>query len=64
MKTWQIEYYNGFPNIRVRFTVTAETSEEAERKAATAIKDLRRTAFYTIGPLETERRRRGDGEPL
>ena len=40
------EYYNGFPNIRVSFEITAETKEEAERQADEAIRSLRRVAFY------------------
>jgi hypothetical protein len=40
------EYYNGFPNIRVSFEISAETKEEAERKADEAIRSLRRIAFY------------------
>ena len=37
MRTWQMEYYCGFPNIRIRFTVQAETYEEAIRKGDEAI---------------------------
>lgn len=46
MKTYYFEYYNGFPNIRVSFEITAETPEEAQVKADETISSLRRVAFY------------------
>lgn len=48
MKTWQMEYYCGYPNIRIRFTVDAETFEDAIRIADEAIGSLRRTATYSV----------------
>lgn len=45
-KTYYFEYYNSHPNIRFGFEITAETSEEAERKANQTILSLRRVAFH------------------
>lgn len=46
MKTWQMEYYNPYPNIRIRFTVQAETFEEAVMKGDRAISSLIRSGTY------------------
>jgi hypothetical protein len=64
MKRWQIEYSNSHPYMNIRFTVEAENYDQADVEARKKISQLRRTACYEIGPLETERRRNGDGEPL
>lgn len=55
MRTWQMEYYCGFPNIRIRFTVDAETFEEAIQKGEDAISHMRRTATYSLSvPLAAQ----------
>lgn len=48
MKTWQMEYYYPHPNIRVQFTVRAETFEEAVKLGDAAVGGLRRTGTYSI----------------
>jgi hypothetical protein len=49
MRTWQMEYYYSFPNVRVRFTVQAETFDEAVAQGAKIISGMRRTATYALG---------------
>lgn len=48
MKTWQMEYYSPFPNIRVRFTIKAATFEEAVAQGNSIINGMRRTATYSV----------------
>lgn len=46
-KLWQMEYYCGFPNIRIQFVVRAPTFEDAIHKGDKAISSLRRVGTYT-----------------
>jgi hypothetical protein len=48
MKTWQMEYKNGYPWASIRFTVLAENFAEAVRKGNEVIDSLKRTATYEI----------------
>ncbi len=64
MSLYQMEYTNTHPCISVRFTVDAENFNDAVRKGDSVVSQMKRRATYTIGPIETERRRNGDGEPL
>jgi hypothetical protein len=46
MRTWQIEYYSPYPNIRIRFTVEAKTYEEARIKAEEVKDKMYMTTCY------------------
>lgn len=46
-KSWTIEAYNSYPNIRFTFKVSAPTLEEAKRIAARAIGDITICGCYT-----------------
>ena len=55
MKQWQMEYYCPYPHINIRFTISAETFEEAIQKGNAAVNSLRRTATYEIYSTETRK---------
>lgn len=48
MKRWYLEYYHAYPNVRISFTVFAESLEEAIRLGNETVKGLRRTATYVL----------------
>lgn len=52
MYEWQMEYSNSYPSILIRFTVWADTFEEAIAKGNNTVLLLRRSGTYKTGKVK------------